>query len=53
MTPHQMRMRLRLKRMKLFKNCSLREYESFVWKVYTKRSREIEDVPFFLKRQAE
>jgi hypothetical protein len=51
--PRQMRMRLRLQRMKLFKNCSLRTYESFVWKVYTRRKKEIEDVPFFLKRQAE
>jgi hypothetical protein len=47
------KMKLRLKRMKIFKNCSLREYESFVWKVYTRRKKKIEDVPFFLKRQAE
>jgi len=50
---NSMRMKLRLKRIKMFKNVSLREYESFVWKVYKKRNREIEQVPFFLKRQAE
>jgi hypothetical protein len=53
MLARELRMRLRLKRIKMFRNVSLREYESFVWKVYKKRDREIEDVPFFLKRQAE
>ena len=53
MTPRQMRMKLRLERMKLFKNATLREYESFVWIACTRPQKKIEDVPFFLKRQAE
>lgn len=48
------RMRLRLQRMKLFRNATLREYEAFVWKVYTRPTHvEAKDLPFFLKRQAE
>lgn len=47
-------MKKRLQRMQMFRRASLREYEAFVWRVYT-RPRHIlaNDLPFFLKRQAE
>lgn len=53
MLARELRMRLRLKRMKMFKYASLREYESFVWIACTRPQKRVEDIPFFFKRQAE
>lgn len=48
-----MEMKRRFKRMKMFKKCSLRKYESFVWKMNRGEKIFATDLPFFLKRQAE
>ena len=49
-----MSMRQRLKRIKMFRNQSLRQYEAFIWQVYVRhRGIEAEGLPFFLRRQAE
>lgn len=49
-----MSMRRRLERAKMFRNQSLRQYEMFVWRVYTRPSCVLaRDLPFFLKRQVE
>jgi hypothetical protein len=47
-------MKKRLQRMQMFRRVSLREYEGFVWRVYTRPKHILaDDLPFFLKRQAE
>jgi hypothetical protein len=49
-----MSMKKRLSRMQMFRRASLREYEMFVWRVYTRPKHVLaDDLPYFLKRQAE
>lgn len=49
-----MKMKLRLRRIAMFKGQSLRHYEAFVWRICKRREQVKEELglPSFLRRQA-